>query len=216
MRRIEWHDRLNLGVTNIDEQHQEIINHANILLAALEKGKDTAVIKGLVGNLRKSILDHTSFEERYMKKIGYPDLEMHAAEHKKVREMVNDLQHRLFDRVGVEPAEIRTMLKEYMLGHFLKIDGQLVDFLKENKQLMAQLGRDLKEVEAKKKSAGGETPEAEEPEEQGESQGKENSATQKESAGEETPEAGDAAKQEGTQDKEDEASRDDENSIEKE
>lgn len=82
MSKIVWDDSLSVKIKEIDEQHQRWISIINELHDCLMDGR------GLTDIARKSLkamedygLFHFDFEEKYMEKIGYPELEQHKREH---------------------------------------------------------------------------------------------------------------------------------------
>lgn len=78
---IVWTPELALGLPALDEQHRQLFLHAARFHAALLRADPTETLEEYLGFLAAYAGEHFDAEERFMREIGYPGLEVHAAEH---------------------------------------------------------------------------------------------------------------------------------------
>ncbi len=78
---IEWNSDLEIGVSEIDRQHHELIDRINILLLACGEGKGRNEVGHLIAFLEEYVMAHFAREEELMKQCNFPDYPSHKAEH---------------------------------------------------------------------------------------------------------------------------------------
>lgn len=80
----EWRTEYALGIDEIDEQHQRLIEIANRVYAVLHDqwrlDKFNQILE-VLDELKNYTVYHFTFEEAYMEKIGYKKRFSHAMEH---------------------------------------------------------------------------------------------------------------------------------------
>ncbi|WP_419784509.1 bacteriohemerythrin [Maridesulfovibrio sp.] len=131
MGRVEWNDGLNLGIKEIDDQHKELVEMVNGVLEAFERGeKDTAIDK-LLKQLKEYTVHHFNAEERYMEKIGYPDLGEHRRMHAALKQSVKSLQAARFHMEKISVKEVKELLSGWLVDHILRVDYKIVKFVKD-------------------------------------------------------------------------------------
>ena len=82
-----WRDEFNIGVPEIDRDHQQLFNVINKLYTMREEGKSNQwVCQESIKFFRTHALSHFASEEAYMQTIGYPGLEAHRRIHSSFRE----------------------------------------------------------------------------------------------------------------------------------
>lgn len=129
---IQWRESLAIGVEEIDNQHRELLQRFNLLLAACESGKGIGELKGLLAFLDEYIVQHFSDEEGIQRKRGYPEYESHKKEHdsfirqiKAVKDEINS------EGVAVHHVmETNNLLLKWLLNHISKVDTELGKFLR--------------------------------------------------------------------------------------
>lgn len=126
---IQWSPALAVGVPEIDAQHQELFRRAERLITAL-RGGDRGEVEALVRYLFDYAVEHFSAEERYMREIGYPGLEVHQAAHQSFRE---DFAEMLadYERKGPTPLVALTMhnwLSDWLRRHVGGVDVEIGRF----------------------------------------------------------------------------------------
>ena len=129
--RVEWDDRLTMGVGNLDGAHRELMDLYNRIVWACEH--DTTV-----SNLRERIRTflmyarwHFGEEEEHMRRNRYPSYVDHKADHKRLLEDAGDFVESFGGALSREdgPA-IASYFEFWLTRHLAGSDAQLRDFLK--------------------------------------------------------------------------------------
>lgn len=89
-----WKEKYELGVPNIDEQHQELFRRIDEFMANLRSAdpweEKVDVVNETLKFMNGYVVEHFRDEEEYQQKIGYPGYEMHKKIH---ADMVNYVLH---------------------------------------------------------------------------------------------------------------------------
>ncbi len=121
-RRVQWSRRLEVGVPEIDAQHQELYRRSDRLLRAVAERRGSGEVRSLVQYLAKYIGEHFAAEQQMMELSGYSGLGDHMAEHHwfedEYRKLVDQLDH---DGVTVEVVRGLVALLGDWLDHHLEV-----------------------------------------------------------------------------------------------
>ena len=112
----EWSDDLSVNQPEIDRQHKQLFNQINILLSAIIIQVDEETVDDAISFLGKYINNHLTYEEDYMAKNGYPDLEQHKLSH---QDFVNNYKIVGEKRRAGAPVESLALQIEQYLGNWL-------------------------------------------------------------------------------------------------
>ncbi|HEX9702815.1 MAG TPA: bacteriohemerythrin [Rhodospirillales bacterium] len=120
---ILWTNNYSVGVDVLDADHIMIFSLINHIDEAHQSGTDERAIGRILQVLMDRATAHFRREERLMEDHGYPDLEAHVAEHRRI---MDELQ-RLHSAYQANPSaqvsrEIVELLAEWLDGHVLKTD----------------------------------------------------------------------------------------------
>jgi len=113
-----WTDNLELGIEEIDEQHRELFRRGERLHHALLHGQPAGA-ELMLASFRDFVLSHFEFEERWMRRTGFPSLPAHCEAHR----IFADRLHRVtaeYRRHGptAEVAEtLRVWLEAWLREH---------------------------------------------------------------------------------------------------
>ncbi|WP_419783808.1 bacteriohemerythrin [Maridesulfovibrio sp.] len=133
MKRLEWSDKLNLGVPQIDNQHKELIRLVNGLISAVSLDRPEKTIKNVLKKLREYTVFHFNSEEVFMDSIGYDNLNKHVAEHIDLKKKVKEFQRYIYKGESVEVMTLLDFLKPWLLNHILESDREIAAFIKREK-----------------------------------------------------------------------------------
>lgn len=123
------------GIAQIDKQHADLL--ALIQRAyMLEKDENMlfkcADINKILTRLNTDMLTHFSYEEEYMRKIGYVGLESHVKQHQEFQEKLEDFIARVpklsLDTQDQLTGELFQYLHSWWLGHIKNVDMEYVEF----------------------------------------------------------------------------------------
>jgi hemerythrin len=131
---IEWRDSLSIGVSEIDNQHKELLARFDKLLKACETGKGLSELKELLAFLNEYVIKHFNDEEALQKLRRYHGYESHKKEHEYFVARIKTLQEEV-DREGValhHVMETNNLLLKWLINHISTVDVELGKFLKES------------------------------------------------------------------------------------
>ena len=117
-----------VGVDEIDAQHQELVRLANRLNVSIEQGDTESCRRGFdeMVNFTKF---HFATEERYMEHSGYPHTRTHTRAHEKLIEDIELIRLRLQE--GSELMALQT-IKDWIFQHIETADKRLGQHLHSN------------------------------------------------------------------------------------
>ncbi|MCM8625227.1 bacteriohemerythrin [Accumulibacter sp.] len=122
---IEWSSALSVGHSEIDRQHQVLIEIANRLNHAMRSGAGRAACGSILEELVNYTVSHFGFEEKLMDKHGYTDREAHLAAHRKLIDEVSRFR-RQYESGGAISVELMGFIRDWLVNHILKVDRALV------------------------------------------------------------------------------------------
>lgn len=133
---ITWDKHYELGIVSIDNQHKELIRIAGELSELLTEAAEGDDIYDdmvrLIEEIRDYTVVHFEFEEALFRKHGYPHIEEHMNEHRKLIEEINELDFRAVDEDQVAYGKkILNMLITWVFKHISGSDFKYRDYLKE-------------------------------------------------------------------------------------
>ena len=128
---VEWHPRMSVGNTHIDEQHQILIDTIN-QLANAEIQNDRTIVAMIIDELINYTVFHFQYEEDLIAAAGYPDLEQHRRIHQGfvrwIRQVREEFTYRTRYQLG---SEILGYLRDWLRNHILGEDQLYRPFIHE-------------------------------------------------------------------------------------
>lgn len=124
-----WQDSFSCGNPLIDGQHFALFQTANELLAAILSTPPAAEISALIGRLLDEVSQHFHDEEIILKRVDFPGMGQHVAEHAKLLAKGRELSAK-FANGTLEVGTVFTFLAhEVVMLHILKADREYVPFI---------------------------------------------------------------------------------------
>ena len=120
---------LTIGIDEIDEDHNKLINLFNILNHSITEGAATDYVESVLEELINCTVWHFSHEERLMLKYGYDALEEHRDEHQDLIISVRELQQKFRQSGKLDEREDLEFLERWLTEHILVADIRLGSFL---------------------------------------------------------------------------------------
>lgn len=119
---MNWSDNLSVGISEIDEQHKNLIAQINALHEAMRSGQGKEALEKILGELAAYTQYHFGTEERYMQKFGYPGYAAHKDEHDAfVAEVAGFQKSYAAGRLGLS-IEVMKFLRGWVAGHITGSD----------------------------------------------------------------------------------------------
>jgi hemerythrin len=134
----ETANELNIGISELDDQHQAFFLHTVALRKALTEGlggRDK--LMRTLRYLDTFVDEHFTAEVRYMRNYNYPGILIHRAEHEAFAKTVAEFKRKALDLeargevLSFLAVEIEHRLEKWMADHIMKLDRKMADFLRE-------------------------------------------------------------------------------------
>ena len=133
MAKVEWDDRLSVGVDLIDEQHKMLLKRLSDFSEAVDSRQGSSEIVRTLEFLVDYTDFHFSTEERHMGAINYPGLDHHVAKHEEFKTTLKNLGAD-FEEEGATTSladSINTLLINWLIKHIKAVDQEFGAFLRE-------------------------------------------------------------------------------------
>ncbi len=127
-----WDSRLETGIDVIDSQHKALFEAVSDLAASFRSGQAAGHVKESLDFLAKYTIEHFQTEERFMRAMGYPDLDEHRMDHVRLVSKLQMLQVKHGNGYLVT-AEVATFVAEWLTHHIHEEDMGYVRYIGETK-----------------------------------------------------------------------------------
>jgi hemerythrin len=125
-----WEDHFNVGIREIDTQHQKLVQMLNELYEAMKAGKGNDAVGKILNGMIQYTVSHFATEERYMKLHGYPDFDTHKKEHDSLTKQVSDLQEQFKTGQAALSMKVGNFLKSWLINHISGTDMKYAPLLR--------------------------------------------------------------------------------------
>lgn len=123
---IRFNESYLTGLTEIDEQHRNLVHAVNSLNGAFRIGQPASVLRDKFDEVISLAATHFESEGALMAQYGYPEQRQHELEHAKLVDEAMRMRSRLDE--GGELMALQS-LKDWLLDHIANSDKALVQFL---------------------------------------------------------------------------------------
>lgn len=124
-----WSDNYSVGVKEIDQQHQKIMDMINELNDAMLEKKGRDCVGGVLNKLINYTASHFALEEKLMSQHGYPEYEEHKAKHDKMVGKVLALQKDVAAKKLSVSSDVMSFLQDWLNKHIMGTDKKYGPFL---------------------------------------------------------------------------------------
>jgi len=124
---LEWDDGYKIGHEEIDAQHQHLFRLVNQVLAAKDKVALTTCAMALFQYTR----EHFSHEEQLMKRLNYPAMAAHEAQHNSLISRLSEVSARIANNT-LDHAVLEAFLADWLLNHIATSDTKLAAYIQAN------------------------------------------------------------------------------------
>lgn len=131
MKLIEWTEKYELGIKEIDNQHKGLVILINELFELMSQGKAKNHLEDIFNHLTDYTKKHFFAEEKLMIKYAYTGYDEHKAEHKIFIEKLGELKTDFANGKTTISLEILNFLKDWLLNHIRITDQKYVPQVKE-------------------------------------------------------------------------------------
>ncbi len=127
---IPWDESYNLGIREIDEQHQSLVALINQLHDAMLAQKTRTVLGEIIQEMAKYTEFHFGTEERYFDEYGYPEALAHKREHDEFIQKVAEFSKNQELGKIMLSMDIINFLQDWLIDHIIGTDRHYAPFLK--------------------------------------------------------------------------------------
>ncbi len=136
MSHLTWSSELDTGISEIDQQHKQIMVLINRLQDARDSG-DREGILAVVNDLVDYTVSHLDFEESMLEKVQYEFLGGHKKVHTLLVRNVKGIQQRI--QAGEDVVhELHSLLHRWLLNHILHDDAAYVRVVRPKAQELVE------------------------------------------------------------------------------
>ena len=126
---IVWEPQYSVGVAEIDNQHQRLIDLINELHDAMKQAKGAAMIGRTLEGLVDYVSTHFAYEEGRLRELDYPELAAHSRIHQAFTRQVADFQTRYKSGKEIITLDMLDFLKKWLVDHIMGADKKYTAFL---------------------------------------------------------------------------------------
>lgn len=126
----DWSDRLDIGVSAMNDEHKVLLDMMNQLYGANERQAPHSELTRLLDRLVEYTHRHFADEERFLEAIAFPDLRIHKTIHANLLDTLSGHQKAFAAKPGPVPPELFDFLKMWLTAHILGIDMKYGNYAK--------------------------------------------------------------------------------------
>ncbi|TAN64956.1 MAG: bacteriohemerythrin [Methylobacter sp.] len=126
---ITWSDQLSVGIEEIDQQHQKLVQLINGLHNHMLAGDAADIMNKVLDRVIEYTGFHFKTEEQLMLEYDYPDSATHKHEHNKLVDTAVDLQQKLKSGNAHITMETMHFLQDWLQHHILESDKKFAKYL---------------------------------------------------------------------------------------
>lgn len=132
MKCIQWNESYNIGVKEVDNQHQKLIDIMNELCDAVDSGKEGFVIEKVLNDLKEYAVEHFDLEEKYFDQFDYEKADEHKGQHKAFCKKISDLIDLMMNEGESVSNETISFIADWFVNHTQTSDREYVELFHEN------------------------------------------------------------------------------------
>ena len=126
---MNWYDNYNIGVDQVDKQHQQLAKTIRKLQQSLANGRFTPQTGETLKFLVEYTKEHFSAEEALMEEINYDEIEVQKLQHKKLVAQVVDILRDLKKGKMIDAYELIDFLTDWLINHIVQEDKKIGKFM---------------------------------------------------------------------------------------
>lgn len=127
---VEWIDKFNLGISQIDDQHKRLVAIMNKICTALNEGRGIEVAGEALAEMEDYALTHFTLEEKYFDEFHYEKTEEHKAWHRDFINRVQALKRELESGKKTVSVDAISFLGGWFIDHTQTFDRDYVPTFK--------------------------------------------------------------------------------------
>ena len=126
---LEWQRHFELGIAEVDHEHQELIRLINSVHESLRQKPTVEEVSAMLGEIHSLISAHFALEEKNMQAWGYPGYAEHKRDHEALLDEIRDTMDECSTELPLDREAFSAKLNAWFGDHFRKQDARLHTFL---------------------------------------------------------------------------------------
>jgi len=123
---IEWAKEFETGISEVDHEHQELVELINTLHGQLGADAPRETVSDFLGEVFAKISAHFALEETVMRKYDYDEYALHKADHEKLLDDLRDIMDDFESESGSDYKEALSLaVRDWFVNHFKTKDARL-------------------------------------------------------------------------------------------
>lgn len=108
----DWTEEMSVGENTIDAQHQRLLSQLNKVIDAMVFGAGSKEVTEALSFFEQYIKEHLAYEEDYMQRRGYHDIDEHKKKHHVFMDKYADFKKKLDS--GMTPANVLVEIEGFL------------------------------------------------------------------------------------------------------
>ena len=122
---IEWRKEFEVGIPDVDHEHQELIKLINDLHDAISGENATISVMDFLGEIYSHVSAHFALEEKIMRTHKYDQYVDHKADHERLLDELRDIMDDYEESAYFSDEEFATHVERWFTEHFKTKDARL-------------------------------------------------------------------------------------------
>lgn len=114
---LAWNEGLSVAVPQMDAEHKKLIGLVNQLNEAMKVGKSKEELGSILRGLIQYTQTHFTSEERFMRDVGYPQLDEQMTEHAALLAQVTDFKEQFESGKTMLSISLMNFLSAWVSNH---------------------------------------------------------------------------------------------------
>ncbi len=129
MNLVEWRDEFEIGIKEVDFEHQELVELINESYKAAKDKNSTTDVMDFLGEIFSQISAHFALEEKVMRDMQYDQYEDHKDDHERLLDSIRDIMDDYMDVSTMDEEQFGERLNKWFTQHFSTKDARMHKFL---------------------------------------------------------------------------------------
>ena len=129
MNLVEWRDEFEIGIKEVDFEHQELVELINESYRAAKDKNSTTDVMDFLGEIFSQISAHFALEEKVMRDMQYDQYEDHKDDHERLLDSIRDIMDDYMDVSTMDEEQFGERLNKWFTQHFSTKDARMHKFL---------------------------------------------------------------------------------------
>ena len=125
---INWNSTLEMGITEVDQQHKKLVDLTNELADKMKTGQGNDVLNKILDELVSYTDYHFASEEKLMAKHSFNLMTEHLAEHNDFKKKVIEVQQNIKTSKMSYSPQVLNFLSKWLRDHIKISDKKFSEF----------------------------------------------------------------------------------------